>query len=122
MSDILTPKQQAPEAPLEFNGNIRNDFSTATEMTILPLKNFFQIKNPTTEERNQMDFIYRFFDKLGTETMTQVIAELGKISRQLGTAPFSQSTLSQIYNYLKIQSQISDLEDLKLSFHAPSAK
>lgn len=109
--DLIKPKEQIAQAT-EVTLGIKADLAAAAEMNMIPLKSFFQIENPTSYESNQLDFVYKFFEQTGMQTMSEVLGALGGIRQELG----SKSSLSHIYNYLRVQAQIQDLEKLKRTF------
>lgn len=119
--DLIKPKLQETE---EFLGEVNPSISpTSVELNLLPLKGFFGLENPNHTERDQMDFIYKYYDKLGTENTTELLIKLHQLRSHLGMANFGQSTLSQAYNYLRVLSQMSELEQLKIVMeHGTPAK
>ena len=83
------------------------------EMNLIPLKSFFQMQSPNRQEQEQLNWIYKFYEKEGLEDMGSVLVEIQKIINKLGRPMVGSTPLAQVYQYLKIMTQMGDLKEIK---------
>jgi len=84
------------------------------EMNMFKLGQYFEINSPSVTQYNQMETIYRYFEKLGVQDMNSLMGNILKLETVIGTAPFGVTRLGHIANYLRVLGQIGQLEELKL--------
>ena len=109
MSDIIEP-----------NINIDTDThvdsipssNSYRDMNFISLKGYFGVDSPGPAEEEAMNWIYGQFEKMGSTDMAEILLGIRDIERNL-TAPLGTPRAIAVRNYLKINSQIADLEGQK---------
>ncbi len=123
IAPITIPIKQIEETPQTETPLAKPDGETSDsgveegvipEMNMFKLGQYFEINSPTITQYNQMETIYRYFEKLGVEDMNSLMGNILKLETVIGTAPFNVTRLGHISNYLRILNQIEQLEELKL--------
>lgn len=114
MSDIIQPKAIEQPAQNKLSDTTITDVSA---VPIVSLKGYFNIELPTVEEQNCMQWIYSYFESIGTPSTTEMLLNLRGVEQQLGMAQLGESRVKRLYQYFKLNKQISDLQQLKLSMH-----
>lgn len=112
--DILTP--QTTETVIDSVNPM--GALTSHDLQLIPLKNFLDIDHPSTEDSSRLDWIYKFFQDQNTHSVTDMFLNIRHIESKLGMAPVGETRLSRLYNYLKLTKQLSELEQLRNSYHA----
>ncbi len=90
---------------------------TSHDLEIIPLKQFFALPIPSTEESSQLKWIHEYFQDLNTRSTIDMFLSIRNIESKLGMARLGETRLTRIYEYLKINRQLSDLEALRDSYH-----
>lgn len=106
--DILKPQQSdVPQDLPTPTGSL----SYTDNPVVTVLKGYFQEDNP-----DALQFIADFYNKQNTLTSTQMLLSLRDIEHRMGMTQLGQSRAMRMYEYLKILSQIGDLQQLKQSY------
>jgi hypothetical protein len=111
--DILQPKIQEQE-PAE--NTLPGSSPVANQPDLSPLKGYFNTDNPDIDEERALIYINNYFSKNGTESVVQMLTALKEINMRMGMTPLGESRLKATYNYIKVLSQISDLEKTRNAY------
>lgn len=106
--DIIKPSQPEQRIETPPTGSLSTDDLT-------PLSGYFG--SSSVEDKDQLNFIYQFFSGAGVKTMPEMLLSIKQIETRLGVAPMGKSRVNQLYEYLKIQQDISRLTQLRDSYH-----
>jgi len=112
MSDINTI--QPNESVESTDAHIQSPPSSNSyrDMNFISLKGFFGIDSPEAGEEEALNWIYGEFEKMGSTDMSEILLGIRDIERRI-TSPVGTPRVTAVRNYLKINSQIADLEGQK---------
>lgn len=79
------------------------------EIDFAPLRDFFEMERPDSQESERLGFITKWMKQHGYENKSDLIAKLGTLEREMGAPNLGESRLGRIYNWLKIDSEIESL-------------
>jgi hypothetical protein len=105
--DIIEPSTTEEKESLDTN---HPSSDLTRDMNFISLKGYFNLDNPSVEEEEALNWIYKEFEKMGTFDMSEMLLNLKDVERRIGVQPPGTSRATAIRNYLKINSQISDLQ------------
>jgi len=105
--DVITPQENVEQ---EIN-HTQNPPSSDSfrDMNFISLKGFFNVERPTVEEEEAMNWIYGQFEKMGATDMSEILLGIRDIEKRMVT-PIGTPRAIAVKNYLKINSQIADLQ------------
>jgi len=75
----------------------------------MKLEGFFGIQNPNGEEQKALGEITRLLDGNNMDVV-DFLWEIKHTENRIGTPPLGTSRLQHVYNFIKINAQITDLE------------
>lgn len=108
--DIIEPKQNTDTEPNHMQSMPSSD--SYRDMNFMSLKGFFGIDNPEAGEEEALNWIYGEFEKNGAVDMAEILLGIRDIERKM-ISPVGTPRVTAVRNYLKINSQIADLEGQK---------
>lgn len=111
---IIQPKVSETEAVA--NEIAPKATSTDSDMGLLYLQGVFDITLPAQVQKEQLKWIYDFYEKQGVSDINDVMYDIQDIRNRIGSPPFGVSVLSHTYQYLKVLSQMTQLEKIKQGF------
>lgn len=85
------------------------------DVNVVSLKGFLGVKDTTAEEDSALEYIYRFFEEAGVESMAEMLLNIKEIEMRLGVAQLGESRVIKLRNYLKLDGQIQELIKMKKS-------
>jgi hypothetical protein len=110
--DIIKPAEPTQQQP---EGEHTGAINTADTNTIA-LQGYFG-GTPSVEEKDQLGFIYKFFEANGARSMPDILLSIKQIESKLGVVPMGESRVTQVFKYLKIQQDIAKLSQLRDSMY-----
>ena len=112
MSDINTiqPNESVESTDTHIQGAPSSD--SYRDMNFISLKGFFGIESPEAGEEEALNWIYGQFEKMGATNMADILLGIRDIERKM-ISPLGTPRVIGVRNYLKINSQIADLEGQK---------
>jgi len=75
----------------------------------MKLEGFFGIQNPSSEEQKSLSEMTRLLNGNNMDVV-DFLWEVKNVENRIGTPPLGMSRLQHTYNFIKINSQILDLE------------
>lgn len=117
--NVIQPKiLEAPKTEEQINIEAQNavtgdKVSVNDPLALIELQQYFEIKNPNNTEHDNFKTLISLFEDMGYENIGDVLTEIQIIELQIGSGPFGMSRMQHLINYLKIDRQISRLENIK---------
>jgi hypothetical protein len=102
--DILKAEQpiEKTESPQPIGA-----LGAGKDLELVPLERYFGTEGDPKAE-SQLKYIYDLF-KNDVRTIPEMLMHVRSIEQRLGVVPMGQTRLGQVYQYLRIQGQISEL-------------
>ena len=115
MSDPLI--QEDPTADIEIPEDkiTMGKAETMSEVDYPHLKGFFDIDNPTTEQKNDLKIIWDYLAK-ESDNVGDALYKLRQIENKLAQPHLGQNRLSHLTDYIKVLRDIEDLGKQRDSF------
>jgi len=110
MSHTIEPKQNIETEDNHLQGVPSSD--SYRDMNFISLKGYFGIDNPEAGEEEALNWIFGEFEKNGATNMSDILLGIREIERRM-VSPVGTPRVTAVRNYLKINSQIADLEGQK---------
>lgn len=108
---VLKPDVASVDKPVDNSDfSVNNIVNSSQDLNFISLQGFLGINNPTTEEKDGMNYIIEFFSQNGAKNMSDILLSIKGIENRLGITPIGQSRISALKNYLKISSTIAELK------------
>ncbi len=124
MQDTLEPKPTEIEQPVQQREVITAVLENPKEkyedfvpiLNRIKLQQFFNFSKPSLREEDILNSLYDYFEKQGLLSMDEVFMAINQMEQKLGATPLGQSRINQLWNYVKVLSQIQHYEKFKQSF------
>lgn len=108
--DIIEPKQNIESVDPYIQSAPSSD--SYRDMNFMSLKGYFGIESPEAGEEEALNWVFQEFEKMGATNMADILLGIREIERKM-ISPLGTPRVTAVRNYLKINSQIVDLEGQK---------
>lgn len=109
--DVIEPKQ--PSESIEHAGP--QGEGRSVDVASQQLAGYFSINNPSGTDAEQIAEIGRILG-FSMENPAQLLWQMRNLESRIGAPQLGMSRLQHVYNYIKLDSQIRDLENLRASY------
>ena len=107
MNDLIepiAPQEETPETPAPTEVA-----DQAADLNRMKMEGFFGVQNPNGQESQYISELSRMLG-VGQRDIVDVLWDIKQTEHRIGTPPLGMSRLQHLYNYIKINSQITSLE------------
>lgn len=104
------------ETPNVATAPVTDRVISDSDINKILLQNTFGMENLSRQDKQQLDYVYNYFEKFGFQDMDSVNAEIQLIKNKLGNPPYGLSSLTHVYQYLKVLNQMGQLEEIKKGY------